>query len=84
VKTFTLFIGDEQGLRDVDRQLNTGSFTKQSHTELDLDILERIRRGDPLPSRSDQNVRNALLKLRRQGLIENLGSRSHPTWITKQ
>lgn len=49
---------------------------------LDLQILEAISTGGTfLTSTHNMDVRNALTRLRRNGHIQNLGSRSLPRWV---
>lgn len=44
-------------------------------------ILNWIRTGEPIPTGSESaDIRNALTRLRRNGLIENLGTRRDPKW----
>jgi hypothetical protein len=43
-------------------------------------ILKWIKNGDPVPTGQSKDIRNALTRLRRNGFIENIGTRKDPMW----
>lgn len=59
----------------------TGGFKTQKHTDLDIYLIEKIRSGSKVSNGNDKRVGYALTKLRRQGLIENTGTRTKPNWV---
>ena len=43
-------------------------------------ILSWLKSGEPIPTGQNKDIRNALTRLRRNGLIENIGTRHEPIW----
>lgn len=55
------------------------------YSPLAIEILEKIKNGDDVPTgNNNKNVNNTLTKLRRNGLIVNTGSRARPDWKLKE
>lgn len=49
--------------------------------DLELELLEQIKLGNPIPTgSSNRSIMNALTRLRRNHFIENVGTRSRPQW----
>ncbi len=49
---------------------------------IEIKIYNAVKYWQPIPTGSgNKEIMNALTRLRRNGFIKNLGSRSHPRWV---
>jgi hypothetical protein len=57
---------------------------KTRNDDLDEILVEKIRQGIPVTSGGDRETKNSLLRLRRNGIIFNQGSKQKPKWVLKE